>query len=215
MSAWTPPPPRQTGEPAIIAEDLGVRYDLRFTRKTTIRASLGQMLGRGSGGVLGAPARVAAAPPRRIAHRSEWRRQVDAPPGPRGDHPAVAGLGRRPRARVRSAHVGRRVRPGPDRPRQHPARRRVPRPRRRGHPCAHARDHRIRRARRVHRRADQDLLLGHARRLGFAIATSVDPDILLLDEVLATGDAAFRAKSKERVIEIVRAAKRSCSSHTT
>jgi ABC-type polysaccharide/polyol phosphate transport system ATPase subunit len=44
-------------------------------------------------------------------------------------------------------------------------------------------------------------------RLGFAIATAVDPDILLLDEVLATGDAAFRAKSKARVIEIVRAAK--------
>ena len=44
-------------------------------------------------------------------------------------------------------------------------------------------------------------------RLGFAIATSVDPDILLLDEVLATGDAAFRAKSKARVIEIVKAAK--------
>ena len=38
-------------------------------------------------------------------------------------------------------------------------------------------------------------------RLGFAIATSVDPDILLLDEVLATGDANFRAKSKARVIE--------------
>ena len=44
-------------------------------------------------------------------------------------------------------------------------------------------------------------------RLGFAIATSVDPDILLLDEVLATGDANFRAKSKARVIEIVAAAK--------
>ena len=44
-------------------------------------------------------------------------------------------------------------------------------------------------------------------RLGFAIATSVDPDILLLDEVLATGDANFRAKSKTRVIEIVAAAK--------
>ncbi len=37
---------------------------------------------------------------------------------------------------------------------------------------------------------------GMRARLGFAIATSVDPDILLLDEVLATGDANFRAKSK-------------------
>ena len=43
--------------------------------------------------------------------------------------------------------------------------------------------------------------------LGFAIATSVDPDILLLDEVLATGDAEFREKSKARVIELVKAAR--------
>jgi ABC-type polysaccharide/polyol phosphate transport system ATPase subunit len=48
---------------------------------------------------------------------------------------------------------------------------------------------------------------GMRARLGFAIATSVDPDILLLDEVLATGDAAFREKSKQRVLELVRAAK--------
>jgi ABC-type polysaccharide/polyol phosphate transport system ATPase subunit len=48
---------------------------------------------------------------------------------------------------------------------------------------------------------------GMRARLGFAIATSVDPDILLLDEVLATGDADFRAKSKQRVIDLVRAAK--------
>ena len=48
---------------------------------------------------------------------------------------------------------------------------------------------------------------GMRARLGFAIATSVDPDILLLDEVLATGDANFREKSKARVIEIVSAAK--------
>jgi ABC-type polysaccharide/polyol phosphate transport system ATPase subunit len=48
---------------------------------------------------------------------------------------------------------------------------------------------------------------GMRARLGFAIATAVDPDILLLDEVLATGDANFRAKSKERVIELVKAAK--------
>jgi len=48
---------------------------------------------------------------------------------------------------------------------------------------------------------------GMRARLGFSIATAIDPDILLLDEVLATGDANFRAKSKARVIEIVAAAK--------
>ena len=48
---------------------------------------------------------------------------------------------------------------------------------------------------------------GMRARLGFSIATAVDPDILLLDEVLATGDANFRAKSKARVIEIVAAAR--------
>jgi ABC-type polysaccharide/polyol phosphate transport system ATPase subunit len=48
---------------------------------------------------------------------------------------------------------------------------------------------------------------GMRARLGFAIATSVDPDILLLDEVLATGDQVFRAKSKARVLEIAAAAK--------
>ena len=48
---------------------------------------------------------------------------------------------------------------------------------------------------------------GMKARLGFSIATAVDPDILLLDEVLATGDATFREKSKARVIELVKAAK--------
>ena len=44
---------------------------------------------------------------------------------------------------------------------------------------------------------------GMRARLGFSIATSVDPDVLLLDEVLATGDQVFRAKSKARVLELV------------
>jgi ABC-type polysaccharide/polyol phosphate transport system ATPase subunit len=48
---------------------------------------------------------------------------------------------------------------------------------------------------------------GMRARLGFAIATSVEPDILLLDEVLSTGDAAFREKSKQRVGELVHEAK--------
>ena len=47
---------------------------------------------------------------------------------------------------------------------------------------------------------------GMKARVGFSIATSVDPDILLLDEVLATGDAVFREKSRMRVEEMVRSA---------
>ena len=36
-------------------------------------------------------------------------------------------------------------------------------------------------------------------RLGFAVATTLDPDILMLDEVLAVGDAAFRYKCHHRI----------------
>jgi ABC-type polysaccharide/polyol phosphate transport system ATPase subunit len=44
-------------------------------------------------------------------------------------------------------------------------------------------------------------------RLGFSIATAVDPDVLLLDEVLGTGDATFRAKSQTRVEELMKSAR--------
>lgn len=44
-------------------------------------------------------------------------------------------------------------------------------------------------------------------RLGFSIATAVEPDVLLLDEVLGTGDATFRAKSQGRVVELMKAAR--------
>jgi ABC-type polysaccharide/polyol phosphate transport system ATPase subunit len=48
---------------------------------------------------------------------------------------------------------------------------------------------------------------GMKARVGFSIATSVDPDVLLLDEVLATGDAVFREKSRGRVEEMVKSAR--------
>jgi lipopolysaccharide transport system ATP-binding protein len=36
-------------------------------------------------------------------------------------------------------------------------------------------------------------------RLGFAIAAHLEPDILLLDEVLTVGDAAFQAKCLQKI----------------
>ena len=40
---------------------------------------------------------------------------------------------------------------------------------------------------------------GMRARLGFSIATAVEPDVLILDEVLSVGDAKFRAKSLKKV----------------
>jgi teichoic acid transport system ATP-binding protein len=47
---------------------------------------------------------------------------------------------------------------------------------------------------------------GMRARLHFAIATSVKPRILLIDEALAVGDRAFRAKSQQRIQELLDAA---------
>ena len=40
---------------------------------------------------------------------------------------------------------------------------------------------------------------GMRARLGFAIATAVEPEVLILDEVLSVGDAKFRAKSEAKI----------------
>ena len=41
-------------------------------------------------------------------------------------------------------------------------------------------------------------------RLGFAVATNVDPDVLLIDEILAVGDEAFQRKSLDKLYELKR-----------
>lgn len=43
---------------------------------------------------------------------------------------------------------------------------------------------------------------GMAARLRFAISTAAVPDILVVDEALATGDAEFKAKASERIAQI-------------
>jgi len=44
---------------------------------------------------------------------------------------------------------------------------------------------------------------GMGARLNFAISTSVNPEILLVDEALSTGDAAFGAKAEQRIGEVI------------
>lgn len=45
---------------------------------------------------------------------------------------------------------------------------------------------------------------GMRARLQFSVATSIDPQILMIDEALAVGDAEFRARSEKRMSEIIR-----------
>jgi ABC-2 type transport system ATP-binding protein len=45
---------------------------------------------------------------------------------------------------------------------------------------------------------------GMKARLGLAVASAIQPDILLIDEVLGVGDPQFKEKSKQRILDLVK-----------
>ncbi len=55
---------------------------------------------------------------------------------------------------------------------------------------------------------------GMRSRLGFAIATSINPDILILDEVLSVGDMSFQAKCRDRMYNMMSEASMLFVSHS-
>jgi ABC-type polysaccharide/polyol phosphate transport system ATPase subunit len=205
-----PPTYREGAGHAIGATDLGVRYDLRFTKKTTIRSSVGQMLGRGQ---------VEHFWALRHVDLHVQRGESLAVIGPNGAGKStllqvLAGIIRPSEGAVDVyGHVSGLLTLGAGFDKELTGRDNILL----GGAFLGLDD-------RVTRELLPSIIeyaelgdfieaplktysSGMRARLGFAIATSVDPDILLLDEVLATGDANFRAKSKTRVIEIVGAAK--------
>jgi ABC-type polysaccharide/polyol phosphate transport system ATPase subunit len=205
-----PPKIEPKAQYAIAAQNLGVRYDLRFTKKTTIRSSVGQMLGRGQAEQFWALRHV---------DLNVQRGESLAVIGPNGAGKStllqvLAGIIRPSEGVVDvRGHVSGLLTLGAGFDKElsgidnillggaflglddEVTRQLLPS---------------IIEYAELGEFIDAPLKTyssGMRARLGFAIATSVDPDILLLDEVLATGDAAFRAKSKARVIDIVKAAK--------
>jgi ABC-type polysaccharide/polyol phosphate transport system ATPase subunit len=210
MAVATPPPVSASSPLAIDATDLGVRYSLRFTKKTTLRQSLGQMFSRDVADPFWALRNVSF---------DLVRGESLAVIGPNGAGKStllqvLAGIILPSEGSVEvSGHVSSLLTLGAGFDQELNGRENIL--------LAGAfmglDDGLVRQlVPSIVEYADLGQFIdaplktyssGMRARLGFAIATSVDPDILLLDEVLATGDAEFREKSKARVIELVKAAK--------
>ena len=49
----------------------------------------------------------------------------------------------------------------------------------------------------------QNFSSGMVARLAFSVATIVDPEILIVDEILSVGDIAFQAKSEQKMLSMI------------
>ena len=139
-------------------------------------------------------------------HRPQRRGQKHAAQDPQPHHRADRGAGRAARPRRQPAGGRHRFSPGADRARKHLSQRRDPRhdddarsaeSSTRSSPSPRSRSFSTRRSKRYSS--------GMYVRLAFAVAAHLEPEILIVDEVLAVGDAEFQKKCLGKMDEVSRA----------
>ncbi len=204
----SPPPVAPGAAPAIEVHDLGIRYNLRLTRKTTLKSSLPRLVGRGGSG----PKHFWAL--RHLNIRLDHGESL-AVIGPNGAGKstlllALAGILEPSEGHIQTyGRVSTLLTLGAGFEHELSGRDNIDLV-----AAFLGIDHREMTALTPSIIAFADIgqfidapvktySTGMKARLGFAIATAITPDILLLDEVLGTGDQTFRARSQARIRELV------------